>query len=107
MSYLHSSCCGKPQISSKREVVFNVKTLYDTVLSKYSWSFSSLCFHYPKIYNAETVEEKKEIINAVKNGSVVSWSHVNFQGEYDLSKKSLRNAVEFNLEEIMAMDLDI
>ena len=59
------------------------------------------------IYNAETVEEKREIINAVKNGSVVSWSHVNFQGEYDLSKKSLRNAVEFNLEEIMAMDLDI
>ncbi len=72
---------------------------------------SIICWNYlylsKKICNAETSEEKKEIITAVKNGSIVTWSHINFQGEYDFSEKSLRNAVEFNLEEIMEMDLEL
>jgi len=72
---------------------------------------SIICWNYlylsKRICNAESPEEKREIIDAVKNGSIVTWHHINFQGEYDFSEKSLQNAVEFDFEEIMSMDLEV
>ncbi len=72
---------------------------------------SIICWNYlylsKRICNAESAEEKREIIEAVKNGSIVTWHHINFQGEYDFSEKSLQNAVEFDFEEIMSMDLEV
>jgi len=70
-----------------------------------------ICWNYlylsKKICAAESSEEKRSIIDAVKTGSVVSWHHINFQGEYDFSKKSLQNAVEFDLKEIMELDISV
>jgi len=41
------------------------------------------------IYNAETEVQKQNIIQTIKNGSVVAWQHINLQGEYDFSEETL------------------
>ena len=46
-----------------------------------------------RIINAPSPAEKKEIIDAVQNGSVVAWRHINFYGEYDFSDEKLRDSV--------------
>ena len=68
-----------------------------------------ICWNYlqKKICNATSDEEKREIIEAVKTGSVVAWHHINFQGEYDFSEKSLQNAVEFDLKEILELTIEV
>jgi hypothetical protein len=37
----------------------------------------------------------------IKNGSVISWAHVNMRGEYNFSKAA--NATPFNVDEILAL----
>lgn len=53
---------------------------------------------------AKSDDQRTEILNAVKSGSMVTWQHVNFHGEYDFSDKALENAEIFNLEELLAME---
>jgi hypothetical protein len=43
-----------------------------------------------KIQQAKSQKEKDEIIQAIKNSSIVHWSHINFYGEYDFTKRSKR-----------------
>jgi TnpA family transposase len=43
-----------------------------------------------KIQQAKSKEEKTEIINSLKNGSIVHWSHINFYGEYDFTRSTKR-----------------
>jgi hypothetical protein len=40
-----------------------------------------------KIQDSKTDDEKQEIIKALQNSSIVHWSHINFYGEYDFTKK--------------------
>ncbi len=60
-----------------------------------------------KICETERKEEQETILNTVKKGYVVSWHHINFHGEYDFSPKGLRNAIEFNLQKIMELNLGV
>jgi len=55
------------------------------------------------IYNAETEVQKQNIIQTIKNGSVVAWQHINLQGEYDFSEETLRDSIEFKLPELLAL----
>ena len=41
-----------------------------------------------KIEQSKTQEEKDEIRKALKNSSIVHWSHINFYGEYDFTRSS-------------------
>ena len=55
------------------------------------------------IYNAETEVQKQNIIQTIKNGSVVAWQHINLQGEYDFSEETLKDSLEFKLPELLAL----
>ena len=55
------------------------------------------------IYNAETEVQKQNIIQTIKNGSVVAWQHINLQGEYDFSEETLRDSIEFKLPELLEL----
>ncbi len=57
------------------------------------------------IARARSPEEKNAIINAAKHGSMVSWYHVNYHGEYDFSWERLKNRILFDWEEIRGVDL--
>ncbi len=68
-----------------------------------------ICWNYlyiTKKYKAATDEEKKEIKKAIQNGSMVIWQHINFQGEYDFSDAKLKEALNFNIEELMEVQFE-
>jgi hypothetical protein len=41
----------------------------------------------------------------VKNGSVITWQHINLQGEYDFSEENLKNPIEFELPELLDLQV--
>jgi hypothetical protein len=41
------------------------------------------------------------LIHTIKNGSIVSWQHINLQGEYDFSDKHLKDAIDFKKSELL------
>ena len=45
------------------------------------------------IAQEEDLERRQELLAAVKNGSVVSWRHVNLHGEYDFSDEKMQDSV--------------
>lgn len=63
-----------------------------------------ICWNYlylsQKLYEAETDERKTEIINAIRDGSVVTWQHVNLHGEYDFSDERLQDSIGLDLTKI-------
>ncbi len=63
-----------------------------------------ICWNYlylsQKLYEAETDERKTEIRNAIRDGSVVTWQHVNLHGEYDFSDEKLQDSIGLDLTKI-------
>ena len=40
-----------------------------------------------------------ELLDAIKNGSVVMWQHINLHGEYDFSEDKLQDSIGLSLTE--------
>ena len=68
-----------------------------------------ICWNYlylsQQLLGAETAEQKAELIAAIKNGSVVSWRHINLHGEYDFSDEKLQDSVGLDLTKIVGLKL--
>jgi len=43
-----------------------------------------------KLQQSSNKKESDEILKALKNSSIVHWSHINFYGEYDFTRSSKR-----------------
>jgi TnpA family transposase len=60
-----------------------------------------ICWNYlyltQRIAEAESEERRHELLEAVKNGSVAAWQHVNLHGEYDFSDEKLQDSVGLHL----------
>ncbi|MCH9690512.1 MAG: hypothetical protein K0U59_00420 [Gammaproteobacteria bacterium] len=50
------------------------------------------------------INKHDEMLNAIKSGSLLTWQHVNLQGEYDFSKVSANDEL-FDMEKILALRL--
>jgi hypothetical protein len=57
-----------------------------------------------KIAEAESEERQQELLTAVRHGSVVTWQHINLQGEYDFSDEKLQDSVGLSAPQILAMN---
>ncbi len=57
------------------------------------------------IVEAESKEEKLELLDIIKRGSVVTWHHINFHGEYDFSEKKFKNTMKFIYEELRKLNI--
>jgi TnpA family transposase len=66
-----------------------------------------ICWNYlylsQQLLEAETEGQKAELITAIKNGSVVSWRHINLHGEYDFSDEKLQDSVGLDLVKIVGL----
>ena len=49
-------------------------------------------------------EEQREMLSAITSGSLLTWQHVNLQGEYDF-RQVAANDEPFNMKKIMALRL--
>jgi TnpA family transposase len=66
-----------------------------------------ICWNYlyltQKIIEAESEELKQELLTSIRNGSPVTWQHINLHGEYDFSDSKLQDSVGLNAPEILAV----
>ena len=75
------------QVSTVEEqnIANNSKRLIQNSIILWNYLYMS-----KKIQQAPSQKEKDEIIQAIQNSSIVHWSHINFYGEYDFTKRSKR-----------------
>jgi len=68
-----------------------------------------LCWNYmyisQKVHDASSEKERTNLIRTIKNGSVVAWQHINLQGEYDFSEEVLKDSIEFNVPELLELQV--
>ena len=68
-----------------------------------------ICWNYlyltKQICDYKTDEEKRKLLEAIMNGSVVAWHHINTKGEYDFSDEYLKNSIQFNLDELLDLKI--
>jgi TnpA family transposase len=83
------------QVSTAEEqnIANNSKRLIQNAIILWNYLYMS-----KKIQQAKSQKEKDEIIQAIKNSSIVHWSHINFYGEYDFTKRSKRVSSMIKLE---------
>lgn len=66
-----------------------------------------ICWNYlylsQKILDQRNKDERQKVVDAVRNGSVVSWQHLNLQGEYDFSDDKLKDSAGLRVSEIMKL----
>ena len=68
-----------------------------------------ICWNYlylsQIVCDAATDDKKKNLIQTIKNGSPVTWHHINLQGEYDFSDEILRGSFNFRLPELLDLNV--
>lgn len=56
-----------------------------------------ICWNYlylsKKMNNVGSDVEKDTMTKTIKNGSVITWQHINLQGEYDFSEENFKNPI--------------
>ena len=70
---------------------------------------SVICWNYLYLtqkLNEANQQESQELLRAVKEGSIVTWQHINFHGEYDFSEEKLRDSVGLNIPKILSWKRD-
>ena len=50
--------------------------------------------------------QRRRLLKTIQLGSVVVWSHMHLQGEYDFSKEKMQDSVGFDFSQILAFKLD-
>lgn len=67
-----------------------------------------ICWNY--LYLTQLVvktesQNRSTILEIIARSSPVSWQHINLQGEFDFSDDALKNAVRFDIEKILELEL--
>ncbi len=69
-----------------------------------------ICWNYlylsQRLIDTQTEDEKKGLVDIIKNGSIIAWQHINLQGEYDFSEEILKDSIEFKLPELLELQLN-
>jgi len=69
-----------------------------------------ICWNYlylsQLLRESETEEQKTELLDAIKNGSIVSWQHINLHGEYDFSDEKLQDSIGLDIPKILGISED-
>jgi TnpA family transposase len=55
------------------------------------------------IANNSNIQDRNQMVISIKRGSLITWQHINLQGEYDFTKHTGANDNLFNMEQIMAL----
>ncbi len=68
-----------------------------------------ICWNYlylsQLVCDAESDDKKKNLVQTIKNGSPVTWQHINLHGEYDFSDEILRDSFDFRLPELLDLNV--
>lgn len=69
-----------------------------------------ICWNYlylsQTLVETETEQEKQNLVEFIRSGSVIAWQHINLQGEYDFSEEILKDSIEFRLPELLELQVE-
>ncbi len=84
----------------EQEIATSCMTLIQNAIVLWNYLYLSTLLSYNK-----NLKERKQMVESIKRGSIVSWQHVNFHGEYDFTKVSSSNIL-FDMETILSLQLN-
>lgn len=58
-----------------------------------------------KLANIQSVEEQKKLIAHIKQGSIITWQHINLHGEFDFSDENMSKTFPFSLAKILDLQV--
>lgn len=86
--------CGTKE---EQEIVTACKVLIQNAIVLWNYLFLSQL-----LANNSDAEERKHMLELIKQGSIICWQHINLHGEYDFTKHAANEAC-FNMEKIYAL----
>lgn len=81
----------------EQEVAMNCKILLQN--SIVLWNYLRLS---QLLATTESASKRAEFLEIIKNGSIMTWAHINMLGEYDFRSKPASNESIFDIEKILA-----
>ncbi|MFN4149322.1 MAG: Tn3 family transposase [Candidatus Sericytochromatia bacterium] len=68
-----------------------------------------ICWNYlylsQKVSEAKNQTERNNMLEVIKNGSIVIWKHINLYGEYDFSEKKPGDKSKFDIPKILDLNI--
>ena len=80
-----------------QEIITACKVLIQNIIVLWNYLYLSQL-----LVNNANVGERTDMLASIKRGSVITWQHINLQGEYDFTKHAT-NDNRFNLEKILEL----
>jgi TnpA family transposase len=95
---------------SNQQIIYQSKNEQDIAdLCKRIIQNAIVCWNYlylsKLILNAESVENRLSLIEIIRNGSIITWKHLNLHGEYDFSNEKLQDI--FGLDDPALLNLNV
>ena len=59
-----------------------------------------------QLLRCKNPQERQNLLERIKRSSIVTWKHINLQGEYDFSDSRLKDAMEFDIQSLLNLKLD-
>ena len=89
----HGLCLGGPREfiqaeKQEQEIAEGCKRLIKNCITCWNYLYLS-----QKLAETDDLERREALLQAIANGSVVSWQHINLLGEYDFSDDKLQDSV--------------
>ncbi len=84
----------------EQEIISACKVLIQNAIVLWNYLYLSQL-----IVNNSSLEEQRIMFKSIAKGSIVSWRHINFQGEYDFIKHLGANKNPFDLHKILALKI--
>ena len=81
----------------EQEIAMSCKILLQNAIVLWNYLFLSQL-----LATTEDPDKRAELLMIIKNGSIMSWQHINMLGEYDFRNKPAVNEPIFDMEKIMA-----
>ena len=83
----------------EQDIVVQCKSLIQNAIVAWNYLYLS-----QRIIDTKLKQDKQALIGAIRNGSMLTWQHINMRGEYDFTKSA--NSNRFDLKKILALKLE-
>ncbi len=83
----------------EQEIVTACKTLIQNAIILWNYLYLS-----QRLINTKKAQDQSDLLGTIKNGSLMTWQHVNMRGEYDFTKAA--NSSKFDIAKILSLKIE-
>ena len=85
----------------EQEIIVNCRRVIQNAIILWNYLYLTKL-----LMESKNQAKRQEMLKTILNGSIVTWKHINFYGEYDFTDTSI-NSSRFDMENIMKFKVDI